>query len=513
MFKHYLILIFSTLTFISSDQSDFYNKDIYPKRKSIKGLQPFFQDPNLMMSNNVHGVVFNFVWYLYQPSKTTVCTTGQVKYDGYCYNVIKDIENQIKAYTDGGVVVTGIMYGPPEWARRPCDNAMQWFCAPTDEATKDYGRFVGFIAWYYNGENGHGRVADFVIHNEVNSAEWFNYGATVGNYDMDTWITIYANNFNAAYDYARKEQKQAKILISFDHCFEKTFDLFFYQDPARISVMTFIPKLVPKLNGREWRVAFHAYPATNTFGVNDLPYVTFGNIGVLAAWLRQAYPNYPYAHEIQLTENGINCLTKEMQEQQNTLLCQAFRNILGTPGIESFIYHGLKDDLEVELYGLALGLWEADLTPKKAWYTYAYANSQGISGYPSCGFEYLPYIELIRAFNGNGYHWTTTRMPPDGYVKEQSWKILREEEEGTIMIYECRNDLIGGKSSFVSFDIFCEGNLNMGPMGYVYKSRKSGTVPLYRCFMQVNGNHFVSNDSKCEGAAKNEILLGYVYPI
>ena len=75
------------------------------------------------------------------------------------------------------------------------------------------------------------------------------------------------------------------------------------------SVEDFIQKLVPKLGNREWRIAFHSYPpglGEPQFSANDWPMITFGNIGVLAGWLRQHYQDKPHAWEIHLTENGLN---------------------------------------------------------------------------------------------------------------------------------------------------------------------------------------------------------------
>ena len=39
----------------------------------------------------------------------------------------------------------------------------------------------------------------------------------------------------------------------------------------------------------------------------------------------------PHAWEIQLTENGINGIDSSMYTAQRNYLCQAFKNILGTP--------------------------------------------------------------------------------------------------------------------------------------------------------------------------------------
>ena len=63
-----------------------------------------------------------------------------------------------------------------------------------------------------------------------------------------------------------------------------------------------------------------------------------------------------------------------MYASQKKSLCQAFKNILGTPGIESFIYHRLVDH-EVELRdGLGCGLWMGTNRYKPAWELFALAN-------------------------------------------------------------------------------------------------------------------------------------------
>ena len=500
-------------------------RDIYPTRKSIKGLQPDFQDTNQTIGNAVHGVAMNMVWALWQERKSTSCTANEVAYEGYCYNVKSGnpaaTAAAIKTYSDAGVVVTAIVYGVPAWARRNCSGATlsgDWFCAPKDENTADYGRFVGFLAHYFNGENGHGRIADFVIHNEVNASSWFNIGCNQSTCRNKTeeWITVYANNYNAAYDYARKEQKQAKVLISFDHFFGSSFDAMLSNAIPELSVQTFLTRLVPKLGNRDWMLAYHSYPPDLTkpaFGADDYPRVTFGNLGVLAGWLRQTYPSDPHAWEIHLTENGINGANASMQAQQTTQLCQAFRNVLGTPGITSFIYHRLIDVAEE---GLNLGLWNANATPKPAWATYACANRSGSCGgsssWPSCGFEYGDYTVMMRG-SANGKHWVTSRQFPSGVTTENRWKLLRNPAADTRMVYECR---IGatGDHTFISTAANCENQFNMGPMGYIYTKQVAGTSPVYRCYNPSSGDHMISPDVNCETSSyKMESLVGYAIKI
>ena len=498
----------------------------YPTRKSIKGIQPDFQDPNQIIGNEGAGVAMNFVWEFWQATPKSSCSAGEVYYDGYCFDVSNgqtaSVADAIKTYSDAGIVVTAVVYGPPSWARVSCDTSLvsaPYFCAPTAEGAQHYGRFAGFIANYFNGLNGHGRVADFVIHNEVNASEWYNYGCKKNTCNVDAWTTSYAQSYNAAYDAITKEQPSAKVLISFEHHFGKTFDSMLSYERPVVSAETFLEYLIPKLGTRDWRIAWHAYPPDlkkPDFGANDYPRITFGNIGVLAGWLRQHYPDDPHAWEIQLTENGING-TSTYRAKQATQLCQAFRNILGTPGVENFIYHRLIDHSTEVAAGLALGLWGptgiADLKP--AWSVWALANRNvpeaGIS--PSCGFEYLPYIQLTSGYNSSTkMHYLTTRQLPPGFAVQKQWKILREQQSGTKLYYECRVGGSSGSHSMPSEASHCEFQFNMGPLGYFYTTQVSGSIPLHRCYNKTTGDHFVSEDRNC-GGQNYESTIGYVMPL
>lgn len=488
-------------------------RDTYPVRKSIKSLQPDFQDRAQIIGNEVHGVAMNLVWAEWQPQQSKSCGANQVQYDGYCFNKNQAIIDAIREYTNHGVVVTAVVYGVPDWARRDCVNPKKrvvqapMFCAPVDGKASDYGRFAGFVANFFNGEKGNGRVADFVIHNEVNSYMWFNIGCSDTNCNLNTWTRVYADSYNAAYDYIKKEQKNAKVLISFDHYFGATKGISYRAD-------NFLKTLVPKLGNRDWMLAFHSYPpdlASPEFGANDYNnhgIISFGNIGVLAGWLRLHYPNDPHAWEIQLTENGINGVGASMQQRQQAQLCQAFRNVLGTPGITSFVYHRLVDHPDEVAGGLGCGLWNEDRSPKPAWTTFALANRKGVgAGWPSCGFDILPYVPLMRGYNGKK-HWVTSRQFPSSVKVEQTWHILREQAPNTQLVYECRVGGPNGDHTLISTLANCENQFNMGPMGYVYKTQVAGTSPIYRCYIATTGDHFISSDPNCEGQ-KEESLIGY----
>ena len=126
------------------------------------------------------------------------------------------------------------------------------------------------------------------------------------------------------------------------------------------------------------------------------------------------------------------------------------------------------------------------------------ANRIGVQeGYPTSGFELLPYVEMVNGYNGN-LHYVTTRNLPDGFRKDSSFKIKRESD-----------DAAHEPHTFISSDYNCENQFNMGPMGYLYNNKVKNSIPIYRCYISKTGDHFITSDSNCEGKGKSEALMGY----
>jgi hypothetical protein len=458
----------------------------------------------------------NLVWAHWEPSKKAPpCASNEEEFDGHCFVVNSKVDKAIADWTARGLVVTAVVYGVPAWARissgcSPVSPGFEIFCAPKN--ANDYGRFTGMLARRYNGLHGHGRIADFVIHNEVNANDWFDIGCGQGKpCDPKAWMDTYAANYNAAYDAVKAEQTEAKILISLEHHFGSSYDAPAANNPL-LSGQTMLTGLASRVGSRAWRVAYHPYPPNllaPAFGPDDWPRVTYGNLGTLAGWLRKTFPNTPSAWEIQLTESGVNSLAPQSsQAAQADGVCRSLRNVLGTPGIESYIYHRMTDHPAETAAGLGLGLHDDKGHAKEAWAVWALANRNDLNPPKlSCGFEHLPYTRLTRSYHSSRGHWASSRIAPSGFKTEQSWRLLRAPKAGTKMLYEC----LVGSHNMLSTSVNCENQHPMGPVGYIYETKQSGTVALHRCRIGAGSDHFVSTDPGCEGQ-KFEQLLGYVLP-
>lgn len=484
----------------------------YPVRSGfdVKSLSTdFWPNRQDLISANTSGVAVNLLWSFAQPSQQTSCSGTQVRFDGQCFTVNASNDQLIKFWSDQGRPVSAILIGTPTWARdnSSCNAAAgrEIFCAP--RSANDFARFAAFIADRYNGLQGNGRIADFIIHNEVNSNDWYKVGCGRGiACDQERWISDYAQNFNAAYDRIVAIQPAAKVLVPLTHHFDTSFDNVTGSVPI-ISTQTFLRGLHARAGGRNWRVAYHPYHRSLDSAVasfDDLPYVTFGNIGVLAGWLRQEFPFQPESWEIHLTENGVSSNGQSNERSQDLAVCNSYRNVLGTPDIENYIYHRMQDHPLESNNGGAFGLRRQDGSAKPVWNTWS--NMSGRNGQRNnldCGFENLPYTRLSSVVDSAGNYRASTRVTDDRYNFVSDWYLLREFQQDTYMAYECQL----GASSYISTDASCNGALSYGPVGYVHRSDASDRVGLYTC---TNGSQIYSSDAVgCAGEQVRE-FIGYV---
>ena len=464
-----------------------------------------------LLNAGIGGIKLNLIWSAWQPAPNlSLNAPNTFSYDGQVWMISASKEKLIRWYSSQGIKVTAVMFGTPEWAR-PVNTSRaknvtlvdEKFIAPDN--SEDFARFAGMLAKRFNGANGHGRIVNFVVQNEVNSLDWYNPGCGADGFPcvIEDRINHYADLYNRTYDRIVSEQPQARVMHSFDHHFGEAF----FDHPRFSSGKRFIETLEPLVGDRQWRVSIHSYPPdlfNPAFGPYDYPKITFGNIGILVSYMRQRFPDKPHAWDIHLTENGINSGSPSNVNAMEQQLGVATRNVVGTPGIETFYYHRLADHPQEGAF--TPGLFDRNGNPKLAWSRWS-TNNITSSQPPRLGdgYEHLPYVRLERSAHPTIGHWASTRQPPAGYNREGHFWLLREPIENTRLLYECHDDTV--TVTYISADINCAGFQNFGPVGYAYTGPGDGRAPLYSIKIG-NGDYIItSNQDEIPGAV---LLLGYV---
>ena len=70
------------------------------------------------------------------------------------------------------------------------------------------------------------------------------------------------------------------------------------------------------------------------------------------------------------------------------------------------------------------------------------------------------------------------------------------------VLWECN---VGNRTTYLSKDPACAGAMNMGPVGYAYRTQASGMVGLYQCKVS-DSDWFVSDAADCEG----QTVIGFL---
>ena len=193
---------------------------------------------NDLYQHDTGRVALNMYWHEWQPFPRSWDANAQcprlpgdapdtvwAPYEGSCFRIDNAFDEQLREHSANNVAVTGILDAAPDWAISPScplPADRKKFCAPTTAAVAEFGKLAGMLARRYNGTPGIGRIADFVIHNEINAGVWFSIGCGSGSSvgcKFDQWVSTYADSDNAAYDQIMKHQSEARVLIPLTHHF------------------------------------------------------------------------------------------------------------------------------------------------------------------------------------------------------------------------------------------------------------------------------------------------------
>lgn len=230
------------------------------------------------------------------------------------------------------------------------------------------------------------RISHWIMHNEVDFAnEWTN----MGDQPMMRYLDRYIKSMRICYNIARQYDQNASVLGSYTHCWAKADGNYAPKKMLEATVA------YSEAEGDfRWGVAYHPYPQDLTkpsFWVNDTQatyslnskYVTFKNLEVIDAWIRQKENFYKGKTKrvLFLSEQGTN--SPSYSESDLALQAAggawAWKKVSKLDGIDAIQWHNWADNKAEG--GLRIGLRTfaegsvSDLTPKPVWYVWKAAGT------------------------------------------------------------------------------------------------------------------------------------------
>ena len=149
-------------------------------------------------------------------------------YENKTYKINKELIDQldaeVKRLSDSGVAVTAILLNawnntvselnPMGVKELPKDQAMYYgFNVESEGGFRAVKAMASFLAKRYNGRQGHGKITNWVVGNEINNQYW-NY---MGDLDVSAYTVKFQRAFRVFYTAMKSVSANDNVMFSIDH--------------------------------------------------------------------------------------------------------------------------------------------------------------------------------------------------------------------------------------------------------------------------------------------------------
>jgi hypothetical protein len=309
---------------------------------------------------------------------------------------LEKLDRTLLAAARRGALVLGIILVPKAGAwdssalgrvmQHPdCDPAGTYSMANVTSAdgVRHYAAMLDFLAARYSLPGApSGRIHHWIVHNEVDAGwVWTNCGEK----PPVLYVDQYHKSMRIAHLVARQYDPHARAYVSLTHHWNATVNRRFI--PSR-EILTHLLAFSRTEGDFDWGLAHHPYPESlfepkswldrkATFAF-DTPMITFKNLEVLDAWVKQPAHRYlgQRVRPVHLSEQGPNSrdYSPRALEEQAAGMAYAWKKLRDLDSIAGFQFHNWIDNRKEG--GLRIGLRrfpddpEAPAAPKPVWHLY-----------------------------------------------------------------------------------------------------------------------------------------------
>ncbi len=255
---------------------------------------------------------------------------------------------------------------------------------------------VSFLAMRYNGKNGCGQVDNWVIANEVNAKNIWNYSSVT---DQMQYAQLYSDSLRVCYNAIKSRNANAYVCISLDQNWTHIHNGSYYS--AR-SMLEAINACITAQGNIDWAVAEHPYnypmtwtsfwtPKNAAMVTHDMntPYLTMENIEVLTDFLCQpAFRNSKGGvRPVLLTEVGYS--STQGEEAQAAAIVYAYQRCVTNQYIKLIAFNRQTDSPVEIAQGLSVGLTHTNGARKLAFEFYQQMDGPNAGAYIGRAASYM----------------------------------------------------------------------------------------------------------------------------
>jgi hypothetical protein len=290
-------------------------------------------------------------------------------YNGKTYyankKTVEGFDNTLRFTASRDIIVSAIILIPPARSfadketgalfEHPDFNQAGIYSMPnmtTPESLNLYAAAIDFLASRYSRpDKQYGRIHHWIAHNEVDAGwVWTNAGIKTPLRFMD----IYIKSMRLLYYTARKYSPHAEVLITLTHYWQERHNEYCYPSAQLLELLLDFTEAEGDF---KWGVAHHPYPQSlfepkawldeqAVFDYNT-PLVTFKNLEVLDAWIKQPRARYRGKEKrtLYLSEQNPNSkdYTEEALQEQAAGMAYALKKMDACTGIDAYQMHGWFD--------------------------------------------------------------------------------------------------------------------------------------------------------------------------
>ena len=305
-------------------------------------------------------------------------------YEGKTFQINKELidqlDGEVKRLSDSGVAVTAILLNawnntvpelnPIGVKELPKEQAVYYgFNVESEQGFRAVKAMASFLAKRYNGQNGHGKITNWVVGNEINNQYW-NYE---GDYDVSTYTKKFQRAFRVFYTAMKSVSANDNIMFSLDHywnMFPEAAPVGKYKGKDVVLAFHHFDNLEGHM---DFGLALHPYPYPisspafwdddKTGKVNDTidsPIINFKNLHVITDFMQlDSMKNKKgEVRKIFLTEEGFTSIQKgqDKSDEQAAAVAYSYYIVYNNPYISAYLMSRQEDSDDEVKHGLAFGL-------------------------------------------------------------------------------------------------------------------------------------------------------------